>query len=46
MEQSVESNFFKKFKAIASYHCPYLPIFQIKKKIDSSENSANLDIGN
>ena len=39
MGHSVEFNFFKKFKAIESYHCPYLAQFQIFfKKKDFSEN--------
>ena len=33
VEQSVESNFFKKFKAMASNHCPYFAyISDLKKK--------------
>ena len=44
MEQSVESNFFKKFKVIASL--PTLRHFRFKKKTtDFSENPANLDMG-
>ena len=33
MEQSVESNFFKKFKAIASYHGSYFAHISDLKKI-------------
>ena len=47
MEQSVESNFFKKFKAIASLPILRSPIFQIffLKKKDFSENPVALDMG-
>ena len=46
MEQSVESNFFKKFKVIASLPIYTSPIFQIffEKKKDFSENAVNLDM--
>ena len=45
MEQSIESNFFKKFKAIASiaHNSPMFQIFLRKKNF--SENPVNLDIG-
>ena len=45
MEQSVESNFFKKFKATASLSIlrPYFRFFFLKK--DFSENPVNLDMG-
>ena len=45
MEQSVESNSFEKFKAIASLAilCPYF-FFFFKKK-DFSENPVNVDTG-
>ena len=42
MEQSVESNFFKKFKLIA-YTAHTSPTFQIYKKF--SEDPVNLDTG-
>ena len=43
MEQSVKSNFFNKFKVIASL--PILrPYFRLKKK-DFAENPVNLDMG-
>ena len=47
VEQSVESNFFKKFKAIASNHCPSLPAYisDFFKKKDFSENPVNLGMG-
>ena len=45
MEQSVESNFFKKFKVIASLPIYTSPIFQIFfEKKDFSENAINLDM--
>ena len=45
MEQSVESNFFKEFKVIASLPIlrPYFGFF-FKKK-DFSENPVNMDLG-
>ena len=47
MEQSVESNSFEKFKAIASRTVPTLFAHNsdLKKKKDFSENPANLDMG-
>ena len=46
MEQSVESNYLKKFKAIASLPilCPYFRFFFFENK-GFSENPVNLDIG-
>ena len=45
MEQLIESNFFKKFKAIASTaHTSPIFHFFFKKK-DFSENPVNLDMG-
>ena len=46
MEQLIESNFFKKFKAIAStaYTSPIFHIF-LKKKKNFSENPVNMDMG-
>ena len=46
MEQSVESNFFKKFKVIASLPTlrPYFSFFVFLKK-DFSENPVNLNMG-
>ena len=45
MDESVEPNFFKKFKAIASLPilCPYFRLK--KKKKDFLENPVNLDMG-
>ena len=45
MEQSVKSNFFKKFKAIASllHTSPIFQIFNFVKK-DFLENPVNLDM--
>ena len=44
MEQSVESDSFEKFKAIASLPIPFAHISDLKKK-DFSENPINLDMG-
>ena len=46
MEQLIESNFLKKFKAIAStaHTSPIFHIFFFKKK-DFSENPVNMDMG-
>ena len=45
MEQSVEFNFFKKFKAIASLPIPRPCLRSFFKKKDFSENPVNLDMG-
>ena len=43
MEQSVESNFFRKFKAIASLPFAYISDFFFKKRF-FAENPVNLDM--
>ena len=47
IEQSVESNFFKNFKVIASLPTlhPYFRFFYIYVSKDFSENPINLDMG-
>ena len=45
MEQSVESNFFKKFKAIVSLPILHPYFIFLKKNKDFSKKAVNLDMG-
>ena len=45
MEESVESHFLKKFKAVAYYYPYSAHISDFFKKKDFSENPVNLDMG-